>query len=172
MQYYSQETERLILRKMSKDDIEDWMEFFIDNPLEKYLGIDITLPSKTKASNWIEIQLKRYASNNFGHLTAIEKDGGHLIGVGGLIKRELNAKKEFEIAYSIIPRFWGNGYATEIAKQMKQFAIQNNLHDSLISIIAVGNVASKKVASKNGMHIAETTIYKGMQVNIFRVKCD
>lgn len=172
MSYYNQETERLTLRKMKREDIHDWMEFFIDNPLEIYVGIDVSLDSKTKATNWVELQLKRYASNDFGHLAAIEKETGRLIGVGGLIKRVVNSKKELEIAYSIIPGYWGNGYATEIAKQMKKYAIQNKLSDSLISIISEENIASKNVASKNGMKNSENTIYQGMKVDIYRVECE
>jgi ribosomal-protein-alanine N-acetyltransferase len=171
VKYYNQETQRLSLRKMNKDDIQDWIEFFLDNPLEIYIGIDVSLPAQTKATNWIELQLKRYASNDFGHLAAIEKESGQLIGVGGLIKREVNLKEELEISYSIIPQFWGSGYATEISRQMKKYALENRLSDSLISIINVENIASKKVASKNGMKISGTTIYKGMNVDVFRAKC-
>jgi len=171
VKYYNQDTQRLILRKMHKDDIKEWIEFFIDNPLEIYLGIDVSLPTETKATNWIDLQLKRYATNDFGHLAAIEKKTGHLVGVGGLIKRDINSKEELEIAYSIIPQFWGNGYATEISKQMKKYAIENKLSESLISIISIENTPSKKVALKNGFQISETAIYKGMNVDIFRTKC-
>lgn len=172
MSYYNQETERLTLRKMNRGDINDWMAFFIDNPLEIYVGIDVSLDPQTKTTNWIDLQLKRYASGDFGHLAAIEKETGRLIGVGGLIKRVVNSKKELEIAYSIIPAYWGNGYATEIAKQMKKYAIQHKLSDSLISIISEENVASKNVASKNGMKNSENTLYLGMKVDIYRVECE
>jgi len=156
---------------MTKDDTQDWMDFFVDNPLEIYVGVDVSLPTKTKATDWIDLQLKRYATNDFGHLAAIEKQSEQLIGVGGLIKREVNSREELEIAYSIIPKFWGNGYATEISKQMKKYAIENRLSKSLISIISVENFASKNVAEKNVMENSETTIYKGMNVDIFRTKC-
>lgn len=171
MNYYKQETQRLTLRQMHRGDIKDWIAFFVDNPLEIYVGIDVSLAPKTKASNWIDLQLKRYASNSFGHLAAIEKETGHLIGVGGLIKREVNLKEELEIAYSILPQYWGKGYATEIARQMKTYAFEHKLRDSLISIISVENIPSKKVALKNGMQHSETTIYQGMDVDIFRINC-
>lgn len=170
MDYYSQETERLILRKMTLEDIDDWTNFFIDNPLEIYVGVDVSLPAKVKATQWIELQLSRYKTNDFGHLAAICKESGELIGVGGLINREVDGQKEMEVAYSIIPKFWKKGYASEISQQMKKYAVENELTDSLISIIYVENILSKRVAEKNGMKNSKTILYNGAMVDIFRTK--
>lgn len=136
----------------------------MDNPLEIYLGGDLSFPAKTKATNWIAIQLKRYAADDLGHLPAIEKDTGRLIGAGGLLKRVLDSKEALEIAYSIIPQYWGNGYATEISQQLKKYALENKMTKTLISIIHVENEPSKKVAIKNCMKPDKATVYRGMEV--------
>jgi RimJ/RimL family protein N-acetyltransferase len=41
MDYYSQETERLILRKLTENDIETWAEFFVDNPNARFIGMNL-----------------------------------------------------------------------------------------------------------------------------------
>jgi len=61
------------------------------------------------------------------------------------------------------------GYATEAAKKCKEFAFENNLAESLISIIHVDNIPSQKVALNNGMFLDKTTIYRDNQVHIFRI---
>ncbi|MEM8890989.1 MAG: GNAT family N-acetyltransferase [Bacteroidota bacterium] len=168
--YYQQSTARLRFRKMEESDLSVWKEFFYNNPLEGYLGIDVSLDAETKAVNWINLQLKRYKGANFGHLAAIDKQTDTFIGVGGIIPRELDSQPEFEIAYSILPVFWGKGYATELAQQMKKYAKKIELWDSLISIIHIDNHASKKVARKNGMEISARITYLGMEVEVFRLK--
>jgi RimJ/RimL family protein N-acetyltransferase len=77
--------------------------------------------------------------------------------------------QELEIGYSILPKFWNQGYATEAARKCKEHAFQNDFSDSLISIIHIKNIQSEKVARKNGMELDKKTIFKEMPVNIFRI---
>ena len=85
----------------------------------------------------------------------------------GILLREINGKDEYEIAYSLKPKFWNNGYATEMAKQMKLFGQQNNIAPSFISIIDKNNIASINVAKKNNMTIISDTEFSGMNVYIY-----
>ena len=73
MNYYNQETERLILRKLTEDDIDTWAEFFVDNPDGRFVAVDFSLDKITSAKFWINKQLERYSNNQFGLLAAIEK---------------------------------------------------------------------------------------------------
>lgn len=167
MDYYSQETERLILRKLNENDIETWAEFFVDNPDGRFVAVDFSLDKLTSAKFWIDKQLERYANNQFGLLAAIDKASGNFVGMGGILTRELIGKEEFEIGYSLLPAYWGNGYATEIAVQMKRFGLANNVSDKFISIIHKENEGSMNVARKNGMtNLYETTFYE-MPVFVF-----
>ena len=76
---------------------------------------------------------------------------------------------ELEIGYSILPKFWRMGYATEAARKCKAHAQSYRLAHSLISIIHVDNIPSQKVAMNNGMHLDKTTIYNQNPSHIFRV---
>ena len=76
---------------------------------------------------------------------------------------------ELEIGYSVLPKFWLQGYAFEAAQKCKEFAFDNNFAPSLISIIHVDNIPSQKVAAKNRMFLDKTTTYKNNPVHIFRV---
>jgi ribosomal-protein-alanine N-acetyltransferase len=167
MDYYSQETERIILRKLTEKDIDTWAEFFVDNPNARFIGLDLSLPKHELAKIWIDKQLKHYSDNQFGQLAAIEKSSGKFIGLGGILTRDFNDKDEFEVSYSVLPTYWGKGFATEIATYMKAFGKQNNVSDKFISIIHIENEASMNVARKNGMtNLYETTFYE-MPVIVF-----
>jgi len=167
MNYFNQVSERLKYRALTENDIDSWTEFFENNDRLAFLGIDLTRDHKTIATEWIMKQLERYKNQGLGHLAVIEKSTGAFIGMGGILPRELNEKTEYEIAYSLKPKFWNNGYATEVARQMKYFGQQNKIAQSFISIIDKNNLASINVAKKNNMIVVSETEFLGMNVYIY-----
>jgi ribosomal-protein-alanine N-acetyltransferase len=166
VEYFNQETERVILRKLTMSDVEKWTGFFVDNQMLKYVGIDMSKSPSTLATDWISKQLERYENQGLGHLAAIEKNSGEFIGVSGIIPREVDGKAEMEISYSLKQEFWGKGFATEISTQLKKFGLENNISNQFVSIIDKENTASINVAIKNGMKILSETKYLGMDVFI------
>jgi len=141
MNYFNQQSTRLKLRKVTIEDIPSWAEFFVNNDGLKYLGINSIKSKETMAEGWIKGTLKRYENNEFGFLAVELKDSGDFIGMGGILIWELNGRKEYEIAFSLIPEYWGNGYATEIAQTIKNYCFKNINADRFISIIHIENIA-------------------------------
>ena len=167
LEYFNQESERLTFRKLTKNDIESWKDFFEGNDRLHYLGIDLSKTKDELAESWINKQLERYETQGLGHLAVIEKDSGEFIGMGGILPRELEEKEVFEIAYSLKPKFWKKGYGTEIAKQMKIFGSENRIAKQFISIIDKNNLESINVAKKNKMEVVYDTEYLGRNVFIY-----
>ena len=169
MYLHDTQTKRLLIRKLEMVDIEYWAPFFENNPALPYLGIDLNLDKKAQAKDWIERQLWRYANDQFGHHALIEKESGDFVGQCGLLTQEVDRKTEIEIGYSLLPRFWGKGFATEAATKFRDFAFENNISESLVSIIDIRNEASQKVAIKLGMHKTKQVKYHGLDVFIYRI---
>jgi ribosomal-protein-alanine N-acetyltransferase len=166
--YYKQASDRLLFRSITLDDIEPWSEFCNKEDYQRFVGADISLSSKLRATQWIEKQIERETNKEFGQLAVVEKSSGNFIGVGGIICRSINEISEYEITYSLIPRFWGKGYATELAIHFRNFAVENIETNSVISMIVAENIASNKVASNNGMTPDGKTIFMGMELIIHR----
>ena len=99
----------------------------------------------------------------------IQKATGTFLGQCGLLIQTVDGVDELEIGYSLLPLYRGKGYAIEAARKCRDFAFENNLSDSLISIIDPDNVASQKVALQNGMKLDKCTIYKDGHYNIYRI---
>lgn len=94
-----------------------------------------------------------------------------MVGLSGLLVQEVDGLREVEIAYSILPpQYWRKGFASEAAKTCRDFAKDNALCESLISIISTNNLPSQKVATSIGMKVDKTTEYHGNKVYIFRIK--
>ena len=170
-EYYSQQSARLEYRPFHQSDIHLWKSFFVDNPTERFLGPpQLHLSDEEKANNWIGRQIMRQESGEFGQLAVILKENNRLIGVGGIIMRDLDGNQEFEITYSLLPEAWGNGYATEIAVHFKNYVFANIDTPSAISIIHTENEASINVARKNGMEISAESNFMEMPIYVLRVQ--
>jgi ribosomal-protein-alanine N-acetyltransferase len=167
MNYFEQESERLIYRKLTRDDIPNWVSFFENNNMLRFVGILTEEPHEELAKKWIEKQLDRYQDEGLGMLAVIEKTTNELIGLTGIIPREVDEKHYLEIGYSYKPTQWGKGFASEASQQMKKFGFESGLSDQFISIIDVDNYPSQAVARKNNMEILFKTTYLEMEVFIF-----
>jgi len=165
----NQTSDRLLYRKLTDSDFEDWLPFYNDPRSTQYWdGLPKDPVEACKAQ--FERVFERY-QNDFGGMNAlILKESGKLIGICGLLVQTVDNVKELEIGYSVLPNYWLKGLASEAARKCKAFAFENNFSDSLISIIHVDNIPSQKVAINNGMYLDKTTVYKNNPVHIFRVK--
>ncbi|MBS1680097.1 MAG: GNAT family N-acetyltransferase [Bacteroidetes bacterium] len=163
-----EQTERLIFRKIQESDFDQWLTFFRDPKTSEHWIEEKETP-EIECAKWYKKQFGRYENNLGGMNALVEKQNGKLVGHCGLLVQIVDGVNELEIAYSILPEYWNRGYAFEAATFCRDSAFQNEWTDSLISIISLTNIASEKVAIKNGMVKEKTTTYKGNKVNIFRI---
>jgi len=87
----------------------------------------------------------------------IDKKSDQLVGQCGVLVQMVERIERFEIGYSVLPEFWGRGYASEAALKCKNYAFEHSFADSLISTVHVDNIRSEKVALRNGMTFEKRT---------------
>ena len=165
----NQETERILFREVRTSDFNDWLEFYKDPNTSLHWISELESP-EIECKKWYEKQFYRYKNSLGGMNALIEKESGKLIGHCGLLVQNVDEISELEIGYSLLPKFWNKGFATEAAKKCRDYAFGNGLSDSIISIISLTNKASEMVALKNGMKVDKVTKYRGNKVTIFRIK--
>ena len=164
----NQETERLFFRKLVSADFDLWLRFHEDKKTSQFWH---GLPENPQVAceQDFEHTFHRYLNNLGGKQSLILKNTNTLVGLAGLLIQEVDGAQELEIAYSLLPEYWGYGYASEAAEKCREYAFQNLLAKSLISIIQVNNIASQKVALNIGMELDKTVMYNKNQVHIFRI---
>ncbi|MEX0289471.1 MAG: GNAT family N-acetyltransferase [Flavobacteriaceae bacterium] len=162
-----EETTRLQFRKIVPSDFEDWLPFHQD-PRSSWYWEGIPADPMIACQQQFDRVFERYEKELGGMNALISKASGELVGICGLLVQTVDGITELEIGYSILPKFWKQGYATEAAIKCRQYAFANAYANSLISIIHVDNTPSKKVALNNGMTLDKTTIYKDNPVEIYR----
>jgi len=150
------------------DDAVTWEEFLSHREAIKFFSpFD---DAKEYAREWMEKQVFRYQRDGFGLFAVLENGSGQFVGQCGLMIQEVDGVNEIEIGYHLLPRFWKYGYATEAAMACKIFAFENEMSDSLISIIDKRNLASVKVAERNGMKLDKQTVWRDIEVFIYRIR--
>lgn len=112
------ETERLILRRYQKEDIQDLLEYVSDEEVVKYEPYKpMTLEEAEKDLEW------RIGTDE---MIAVEWKTTHkMIGNVYLGKRDFNA---LEIGYAFNRNYWGHGYAAESCQALIQRAFSNGIH--------------------------------------------
>lgn len=112
---------------------------------------------------WIETsQQDYYETKGYGPYAVIERSSQLLIGYCGLFYfPEVNGQPEIEIGYRLARSAWGQGYATEAAVAVRDYAFTTLAIRRLISIIDPSNLASIRVANKLGMIFESEVMFEG-----------
>lgn len=112
------ETERLILRRYKKGDVQDLFEYLSDKEVVKYEPYKPLTFEETKENlEW------RIGTDE---MIAVELKSSHkMIGNVYLGKRDFEA---LEIGYVFNRNYWGHGYAAESFSALMQQAFSNGVH--------------------------------------------
>lgn len=164
----NQKSERLLFRKITPKDFDSWLPFY-ENPESTRYWNGLPKNPEEACNKQFDKTFERYEKGLGGMNALIHKETNLLIGICGLLVQTVDGIEELEIGYSILPQYWRKGYAIETARKCKEYAFNHKFTTSLISIIHVDNIPSKRVASKNGMVLDKTTTYKENPVAIYRV---
>ncbi len=157
------ETERLKLRAIKKSDVNDINEYASNPRTSQYL-----LWEKHKSleytKRFVDIILARYKIGEYHDWAIILKENQKMIGTCGFTRID-EENGVAEIGYVLNPVYWGNGYATEAAKKMVDFAFNVLEVNRVEARFIFGNDASMSVMKKIGMkfegYLREFQLVKG-----------
>ena len=144
------ETPRLLLRSMRATDIDELMNIFGD---PKVMASFNTGPfERTQMQHWIKGNLEHQAMYGYGLFSVFLKSEGVLIGDCGLENMVVDGNQETELGYDFRSDYWNQGFATEAALAVRDYAFKTLRLPGLISLIRIGNNASRRVSEKIRMH--------------------
>lgn len=144
------ETERLLLRKVTLDDVEDIFAYGSIEEVTRYVTWDAhrTL-SDTK--EFVQFILNQYENNKQVAPWGIEfKENGRLIGTINFVAWQPKHHSA-ELGYVLSPDYWGKGITTEATKKVIEYGFEEM---DLIRIQArcfLENIGSSRVMEKAGM---------------------
>ena len=153
-------TKRLILRHFHILDVEPMYQVFGDPEVMRF-GDGVQ--TREWVENWLRTCLERYYQTwGFGPYAVVEKHSQNVIGYCGLFFfPNIDGQPEVEIGYRLVRSAWGQGYATEAAGAVRDFAFNVLGLKRLIAMIDPANIASIRVAEKIGMHYEKDVMLEG-----------
>ena len=140
---------------MNENDTEDMLKIFTDKNVMKAFGLQSF--SREQMKKWVDRNLDHQKKYGYGLFSVILKSNQELIGDCGLAHTEFEGKPCVEIGYDFMSKYWNQGYATEAAKAVRDYAIGTlNIDTKVIcSFIRKNNMASQRVSEKIGMQKAK-----------------
>ena len=157
------ETERLLLREMTQDDLPA-LQGILQDEETMYAYNGAFDEAETQA--WLDRQLSRYAQYGFGLWAVVLKESGGMIGQCGLTMQPWRGDEVLEVGYLFNRAFWHHGYATEAARGCMEYAFDLLGAREVCSIIRETNLPSRRVAERNGMTVRDSWVkhYRGIDM--------
>lgn len=153
------ETARLVLRPMQVDDIDALLAIFADPIVMR--AFDAAPFDRDQMTQWVRRNLDHQHQYGYGLFSVLLKTNGLLIGNCGLEHIEVGNSHAAELGYDFRSDCWNQGYATEAAAAVRDYAWEQIGLPQLISLIRQHNIASQRVAEKIGMRRAEQVVRHG-----------
>ena len=163
------ETDRLWLREFEAGDIDALAVVLSDPETMRYYPAPY---GRAGVEQWIVRNQNRYAHDGVGLWGMVLKETEELIGDCGIIRQEVEGEWFYEIGYHLRRDLWGRGLATEAAVACRDWGFKNLDVDRLISLIRPENLASRRVAERNGMTIWEEVDWRGLRHYVYSVGRD
>jgi len=142
-------TERLILRRVTTDDAEVILELLNEPAFIRYVA-DREVRTTAQAAEFIVAKmLPSYVEFGFGFYLVELKESRVPVGICGLIKRD--TLDDVDLGFSILHRFWRNGYAYEAAHAVMDYGKSVLGLPRIVAVTARDNESSTKLLEKLGL---------------------
>jgi ribosomal-protein-alanine N-acetyltransferase len=157
------ETERLVLREFTLDDLEAFYQLCTNPEVVRYTGDGGIMTSLEQArTGLLERPIADYRKHGFGRWACVLKSSGQVIGFAGL--KYLDDLDAVDLGYRFLPAYWGMGLATEASRAALDDGFARLHLKQILGLVDPANVASVHVLEKLGLRYVEMIEYHSSQV--------
>ena len=160
------ESDRLIFRRFTLDDLPLLIEQRADPEVNKFLG-GTKLQNPEALEKRIRFYMSCYESHGFGMCAMIWKPSGEMIGSAGL--QPLDDTEEIEVGYSMIKEYWGKGIGTEAARAWLEHGFRDHGLERIVAVAHTENCASRRIMEKLGMKYEKAEGHYGAECAFYAI---
>jgi ribosomal-protein-alanine N-acetyltransferase len=170
------ESDRLVLRRVIPTDLPFFTRIHGLPEVARGLWPEGKPRTPDETARWLQSTLASYDELALGYLAVVRKQDGELIGRCGLMELVVESERpqrrlrkgwfgragapigvplilECELGYTFDPAAWGQGFASEAARCVRDYARHALRLPYVISAILPSNLRSRLVAEREGAQI-------------------
>jgi ribosomal-protein-alanine N-acetyltransferase len=167
------ETDRLLLRKPRPEDAAALAVAYGDPETVRYLG-DGSTATVAEIEEAIEQWLRRWDEWGVGFVSLERREDGRVLGRSGFLRWDPETWQvdgtETEIGWMLAREHWGQGYASEAALALRDWAFGERGLTRLISLIQHDNLPSVRVAERLGERYERDVEVRGKPSRLYSLE--
>ena len=160
------QTPRLLLRSFGEGDLDEMAALMAD---ADFMRFSLGVFSREQTAGFLEKVRARDRDGLPSQFAVVFQADERLIGYCGFFPQIVDDIEELEVGYRVHPDYWGRGIATEAARAVRDHAFDVLQLPRVISLIHPDNLASRRVAEKNGMTPEKETVFRGFPTIVFSI---
>lgn len=161
-------TRRLEGRPLCQSDFADLRRLHSDPEAMKTLTASGKPQPEAFSNGFIKRVEATWESSGFGVWAFRTPEEGLFVGYCGLRPYLVYGEPETELLYGLLPDFWGQGHASEMAAAALEVAFGRLERKSVVAFTLHRNAASRRVMEKNGMTYEKDIIHAGLPHVLYR----
>jgi RimJ/RimL family protein N-acetyltransferase len=147
------QTPRLRLREAEASDAPFVLELLNSPGFIRGIG-DRGVRTEAEAAAYVESRIRQsYAEHGYGMWVVEPMEEAVAIGLAGLVRRDV--LNHVDLGYAFLDRVWGQGYAEEAARAVRDYAGRVLGLETLAAIVNPDNLASRRVLEKIGFRFID-----------------
>ncbi|WP_425445473.1 GNAT family N-acetyltransferase [Virgibacillus ndiopensis] len=142
------ETDRLVLRQVTKEDASSLLKYLSDQDVMRYVGLEPfkSINDAMDEISWYHSILKKRTGIRWG-ITL--KDQGEVIGSCGFLNL-VSQHYRSEIGFELSREHWGKGIASEAIEAVIRYGFEQIDLQRIEALIEPPNIPSQKLVEKQG----------------------
>src|SRR5436190_8400505 len=146
------ETERLLLRRFTEDDVGNLFDLDSDPEVMRFVNGGTPTPREVIELDLLPRFLRYYEQfAGYGFWAAIEKATGEFLGWFHFRPPEGAGPDEVELGYRLRQAAWGQGYGTEASRALIRKGFTELGVRRVVASTYAENIASRRVREKAGL---------------------
>ncbi len=159
---------RLLIREFESADFDAIHSFAADPAVYRHMEWGPNTEADTHAFLERCREQRLESPRLFYERAIVLKETGQLIGSSGIRIRDVGHRNG-DFGYTLDSRFWGKGYATEVARELVRFGFEDLKLHRIYATCRPENLASARVLEKCGLklegHLRENKFVRGVWVD-------
>lgn len=162
------ETDHLILRKLTQDDVDNLVQLDSDPEVMRFINGGIATTREAIANEFLPYATGYYKkSENLGFWAIVERQSQEFVGwiflrpeIDFKLLQQLNLAEPdaVELGYRLRQQSWNKGYTTEVAQALIDKSFTDSDINKIIAWALTENKASTKVMQKVGLKLQQEYI--------------